>query len=342
MKPREKLGNNLKKLSLKKRRNLFEQILVLAHSNYKKLKNALITIDNQTLAKLYLRARSLERSIKGQRHTLVTVEELLVWTTEWIKSFSRRYDLVVGVPRSGLLVANIIALKLGKPLTTPELLSKNYYWEVEKGVKKGKKKHENILLVDDSITSGKTMKKSLKLLRLDNKNSKITKAVLIATKETKSLVDLHYKLISQPRIFEWNLLHAKKGKLVSDLDGVICENCPPGVDLNEKHYLRWLKEAKPYLIPTFEIDVILSSRLERYRIETERWLAKHGVRYKELILWNLQSKQERNGKHAQYKTKALLKIKPEMFWESSFGEAKQVWKATKIPTLCVNRMILFS
>jgi hypothetical protein len=138
------------------------------------------------------------------------------------------------------------------------------------------------------------------------------------------------------------MLHSKMGRLASDLDGVICEDCPPGVDGDEEKYRRWLTNAKPYLIPNFEFDTIISSRLEKYRAETEKWLQLHGVKYKELVLWNLESKKERKGQHAQHKVDYLLKIKPDMFWESSFWEAKEIWAKTSIPTLCVDQMLLFS
>ena len=337
---KERITKYLRNVSLKKRRNLIERSLISIFSLYKKLGNALANSDNKTISKLYLRARSLKRNIIGGKYNFVTVDELVIWTTNWIKSFPNSYDVIVGIPRSGLLVANIITLKLGKLLTTPELFGMTHFWKSKLINRKGE--YKNILLVDDSITSGKTMKESLQLLRSHCGNLNITKAALIATEDSKNLVDLYYRIIPHPRVFEWNLLHAKKGKLSSDLDGVICENCPPGVDSDEELYTKWIRNAKPYLIPSFEIDVILSNRLEKYRSETEEWLAKHGVRYKELILWDIQYKQERDGKHAQRKIEVLLKIKPAMFWESSFAEAKQIWKATKIPTLCIDEMILFS
>lgn len=338
---RERLGLYLKKLTFKKRKNLVERFLVFVYLNYKKLKSKLLTTENLPLSRLYLRAKDLGRRFRGQKYNFVTVGELVIWTNEWVKSFPRSFDLIVGIPRSGLLVASIIALKLGKPLITPDLFLKNHYWENEFINKNKKGKYKNILLVDDSITSGATMKKYLKLLS-SRRSLKVAKAALIATKQTKGLVDFYYKIVPQPRIFEWNLLHAKKGKLISDLDGVICENCPPGIDPDEKKYLQWIKNAKPFLVPIFEIDVILSNRLEKYRAETQKWLAKHSVRYKKLILWNIQSKEERNGKHAKRKIEILLKIKPDIFWESSYEEAKKIWQVTKIPTLCINQMILFS
>jgi len=336
---KEKIAKYLRNASLKKRRKLIEQSLLAAFSVYKKLRNTLADSNNKTVSKLYLRARNIERNITGTKYNFVTVDELVLWTTEWIKSFPNTYDVIVGIPRSGLLVANLIALKFGKPLTTPELFIRDHYWKSK--LIDNKRQYKNILLVDDSITSGKTMEESLQLLRSYRENLNITKAALIATNDSKVLVDLYYKVIPHPRVFEWNLLHSKKGKLVSDLDGVICENCPPGVDSNEELYTDWIKNAKPYLIPAFEIDAIVSNRLEKYHSDTEKWLAKHGVRYKELILWDIQSKQERDGKHAQRKIEVLLKIKPDMFLESSFAEAKQIWDATKISTLCIDEMILF-
>jgi len=322
----------------KKRKSVIEHASLAAYSAYKKVKNQLIENDNAAVCKLTIRSKNLKRRIMSGKYKFVTVDELLVWTSEWIRSFPRHYDLIVGVPRSGLLVANLIALKLGKPLTTPELFVKGRYWKSD--LMDTKRVYKNILLVDDSTTSGETMEEAVKLLNSACKGINVTKAALIATKDSKRLVDLCYKVIPNPRIFEWNLLHSKKGKIGSDLDGVICENCPPGIDADEEQYREWIKNAKPYLIPAFEINTILSNRLEKYRPDTEEWLAKHGVLYKQLILWDIQSKQERDAKHAQRKVEMLLKVKPDIFWESSFAEAKQIWVATKITTLCIDEMIL--
>lgn len=327
----------------KKRQTMVGRFLIAAFHAYTKssalLSNILASNNNRTISEIYLKARHIRRTVAGGKLIFVTIDELVMWTTEWIKLFPTTYDLIIGIPRSGLLVANIVALKLGKPLTTPELFVQNEYW---KSKLINKKEYTNILLIDDSINSGKQMAESHQLLRSRRKNVNITKAALIVADNSKELVDLYYKIIPQPRIFEWNLLHAKKGMVASDLDGVICENCPPGVDPDEQLYVKWIKNAKPYLIPSFEIDVIVSNRLEKYRSETETWLSKHGVRYKELILWDIQSKKERKGQHAQHKTDVLLKIKPDMFWESSLWEGKRIWEATKIPTLCIYEMVLFS
>lgn len=112
--------------------------------------------------------------------------------------------------------------------------------------------------------------------------------------------------------------------------------------LDEKVYTGWIRNAKPYLIPAFEIDTIISMRLEKYRSDTEEWLARHDVRYGKLMLCDVQIGEEREGKRlVQHKIELLLKTKPWWFWESSFSEAKQIWEATKIPVLCIDEMVLF-
>ena len=297
-------------------------------------------IVDRGFSKLYIKGRNIGRDIFGRRYSFVTIEKLVMWTSEWVKSFPDTYDVIVGIPRSGLLVASTIALKLGKALTTPELFIQNQYWKTDL-INEKEGGRQKVLLIDDSINSGTSMEKNTQLLS-HSKNIDITTAALIATPHSKMLVDMYYKVVPSPRIFEWNLLHAKRGVVfASDMDGVICENCPHGIGSEERKFTTWIKNAKPYLIPRFEIDVILSNRLEKDRYETEKWLAEHKVKYKELILWDIQSRKERKGKHAQRKIDVLLGIKPDIFWESSLPEAKEIWKATKIPTLCIDEMVMF-
>lgn len=137
-------------------------------------------------------------------------------------------------------------------------------------------------------------------------------------------------------------MHSKKGIICSDMDGVICENCPPGVDADEDRYLEWLDNAKPYMIPAFEIDVIVSGRLEKYREQTEHWLKKYKVRYKELCLWDLESKELRLGNYVKHKIDVILKTKPDMVFESEHNQAEEIWKATHVTTICTDDMIIFS
>lgn len=320
--------------------NLTYRLVWKAISFYKTVRQVVEQTDNKVVSELYLRSKSLERGLMCWKYTFVTFAQMVAWTNEWVRSFPTSYDLVVGIPRSGSLVAHILALKLGKPVTTPDLLYEKRYWMSPRA--EGVPEYKRILLVDDSISKGEKFQENLAKVRSIHSGWEVTTGALIVTPEAKHLVDMYYAEIPKPRLFEWNMLHVKRGVLASDLDGVICENCPPGVDVDDARYAAWIQTAKPYLMPTFEIDVILSSRLERYRRETEEWLARYDVRYRELVLWDIGSKREARGKHAQHKIEKLLRIKPEMFWESSLVQAREIWRTTKIPTLCIDEMRLFT
>lgn len=330
----------LKRASAKKRKNAIDHSLDALVSVYRRLRTSLRASDNLWASKTYLRCRGIEQAITGNRLNFVTFDDLVACTNRWVRSFPEVYDLIVGIPRSGLLVANIIASKLGKPLTTPDRLTENSVWMTNRSL------HENvgfkkILLVDDRVSKGRELRSALATLR-QHGDFQITKASLFVTAEAAHLVDLYYKVIPDPVLFEWNLMHAKKGNLATDLDGVICHNPPKGLDADEAAYLEWIRNARPYLVPLYEIDAIVSSRLERYRTVTEEWLAKNRVPYKKLILWDLPSINDRHGRFAKYKAEILLRIKPDVYWESNFNEAKQIYDSTRIPTLCVDRMIMFS
>ncbi len=293
---------------------------------------------SRRLRHVYRRADIKWRYSTG-KFTFVTIDDLVTWTNEWIKTFPTNYDIIVGIPRSGLFVASQIAMKLGKPLTTPELLAKNQYWMSHRP--KATIEIKKILLVDDAISIGNSVEKNRQLVASINNDFSVTTAALIVDDTSRHMVDLYHKIIPFPNMFEWNIMHVKRGKLACDMDGVICEECPPDIDSDEQLYTNWIKTAKPYLIPAFEIDFVISNRLERYRTITEEWLAKQGVRYKELLLWDIESKEEREGKWAQNKVAYIVKTNPDIVWESSRDQASEIWKATKIPTLCLDEMILF-
>jgi len=196
----------------------------------------------------------------------------------------------------------------------------------------------NLLLVDESYATGTQMNQAIKTL--SGKHFRITKAVLILTnKERAGDIDYYYKLIPGPVMFEWAIGHQKGSweKIAFDLDGVICEDCPPGVDLNDVEYRKWLEQAKPFLIPSYTIDVIISSRLEKYREPTTAWLNAHEVKYSKLILWNIPSKGERAGQWLNYKLKMLKQEMPDAMYESDNELASELHRKTGIPILSISQ-----
>ena len=64
----------------------------------------------------------------GQHYSFVSFEDVVVWTRELTRKIPNEFDVIIGIPRSGLLVANLIALKFGRPLSTPELFVEGKFW----------------------------------------------------------------------------------------------------------------------------------------------------------------------------------------------------------------------
>jgi hypoxanthine phosphoribosyltransferase len=249
----------------------------------------------------------------------------------WVKSFETRYDLIVGVPRSGLMIASLIATKLGKPLATPE----NIIWRSKSF---SPKPINNILVVDDCVSTGKSLNEATEKIKELYPQAIVHKGVLYATDLLKSEIDTYFGIINGIQIFQWNLMHYKFGIVGFDMDGVLCQACPD--DKNEDAYLKFLDTARPYLIPEYEIDYIITSRLEKYRPQTEKWLKENDVKYKKLIMWDLPEKSDRDGA-GTFKSRTIQGIHIRYFIEDNVNQAEEIWNTAKIACLCIDEMRMF-
>lgn len=287
------------------------------------------------LNKLRNRLTPMVRNAVVGRYEFFTLNDLVIMTREWVKTFEKNYDLIVGIPRSGLFVANTIGLMLGKPVTTPDRLIKGEPPFYRKGLSH---KTDNILLVDDSISSGRTMAKNSNLLAYHN----IAHDVGVVFTTTSAIhTDTFYRITGKHRIFEWNMMHTKYYKAGFDMDGVLCENCPETAKDNIEEYKKWIVNAKPYLIPSYKIDVIISNRLELFRTETEDWLERNNVHYDKLVLWDTDWN-KRTGLYQKNKKKQIDIYPIDVFFESSLVQAKYIYQTCSIPVICIDSMVMFS
>jgi len=272
----------------------------------------------------------------------VSYEEAANYTKKLAKLIPNNFDVIVGIPRSGLFVADILATKFGRPLTTPDLFIKGEIWG--SSLIKTPKKIKRILLVDDSVSSGKSLKKVYNKLIKYDKNLIIKKAALVSHPEGKKLVDYVLSIKKPKCVFEWQIIQGSKFTKISvDMDGVLCEDCPVGISSIEDEYIKWMENAKPFMIPVNKIDTIITSRLEKYRTITEEWLKKNNVKYKNLLMMKLESDYSKtHEKVVSFKINALKSAKPEWFWESNFREAYEINKKVKIPVLCTDEMVLLN
>lgn len=273
----------------------------------------------------------------GSQYTKIfTILDAVKLTLKWADSLPNKFDVIVGVPRSGLTIAGILASKFGRPLSTPNAFVQGEVWH---SLHVGKPKFHNVLIVEDDVIRGTQISRAYMKLKTFDPSLEIETASLFVTPKSKKLINYHYMVKKPPLIYEWSLLTnmASLGKLLVDMDGVLCKNPSDGDLKNEKSVTDFYVKAEPHLIPQYTIEAIVTSRLEKYRSQTEAWLKKHDVKYKRLIM--LQGAKTFRSS-VQLKTEAIRMVKPFWFWESNFAEAIQLWKKTKILTVCVDKMVI--
>lgn len=257
-------------------------------------------------------------------------------------------DVVVGIPRSGMLAANMIALYLNTNLSDIDSFVEGKIFR--NGMSRGcsVRKSDNIrkiLVVDDSIDKGTALTNAKnKLKNIHYHDIEILFCVPIATNIGATMVDIFFEIIDDDRVFEWNLFHHSiLENACMDIDGVLCLN--PEEDDDGEKYRAFLNSAKPLFTPTVMINTLISCRLEKYRTQTIKWLNENNIKYENLILLNLPDKASRIkwGKHGEYKGIYYKESDCCLFIESSQYEAFTIAKVSNKPVICVetNELLFF-
>ena len=109
-------------------------------------------------------------------------------------------------------------------------------------------------------------------------------------------------------------------------------------DRRRAGYQQWLAEASPLFIPSVKASRLVTTRLERYRGETEAWLQRHGVEYDSLHMVPDACAEERRqpGAKAQFKAQ-VYREDPHcvLFIESQEEQALEIMRLTDKPVFCV-------
>ncbi|MEO1008332.1 MAG: phosphoribosyltransferase family protein [Planctomycetota bacterium] len=258
-------------------------------------------------------------------------------------------DLVVGIPRSGLLAANMVSLYMNRPLTDLKGL------EEGRLLGKGKRRipgyddiaienAKRILVVDDCVSQGTEMNRAREYIRGLGLADKAIFLTVFSFPEHPEAADIVLQEIPRPMCFQWSFLHTRElAAFALDIDGLICRDATKEEDDDGERYLRFLEHADPLLLPTMPVGWLVTSRLEKYRPQTEAWMRRHNVEYDKLIMLDVPTKadRERPGFHAQYKADAYKAIDAKLFVESSAGLADEIARLSGKPAMCLtsNRVI---
>lgn len=243
-------------------------------------------------------------------------------------------DLVVGIAPSGMIAANLIALRLNLQVTDVQ------GYPATRGRKGAKSGAKHILLVDDSVTTGRRCEEAKKSLSatVDRYGDRVTTLAVYSIPGAQGGCDLTLEEVSLPRLFEWNYMHHA---ILSDscisLEGVLCPEPAESANDDDLRYRKFIKAASPLVLPSVEIGTIVSCRFEKYKTLTENWLQSHGVRYRNLILMNTQAKatDDRPSSHWQFKAESFKHAGGRLFIDSDPREARAIAKHTNLPVLCV-------
>ncbi len=291
------------------------------------------------------------RAAGDERVNFRSFEDMAAVIRRGLALLPHAIDVVAGVPRSGLIPAFLVALYKNAMVTDLEgLLAGRGF---PPGTRRDKPnltvdaaQWRNVLVIDDSVDSGRTFMELTDCLKAADRGWNVTRCAVFGAAKRHDQVDVILEHCPQPRIFEWNLVHHPVHMLRAclDIDGVLCLD--PTEDENDDGpaYARFIASARPNLIPSVPVGTLVTSRLEKYRAQTEEWLRKAGVQFNELYMLDLPSAEERRRlkAHAPFKAEVYAeKRDSHLFIESDHRQARQISLITGKPVVCTDRMRLF-
>lgn len=202
-------------------------------------------------------------------------------------------DLIVGVPRSGILPAITIALLLNLRYADLDNLCEGRLSGTG-STKPGSRliadlrEAKHVLVIDDSLNRGYAMKEVRARLAQAGVGAKVSLCAIYVVPGGEAEVDVAFEVVPLPRIFEWNLPHhLYMQRTCMSIEGVLCRSPLPAEGAGAAAYARFLDETQPLMRPTQRIACLLSAQSEQHRAEVEAWLARHGILHERLVMLDL-------------------------------------------------------
>jgi uncharacterized HAD superfamily protein len=258
---------------------------------------------------------------------------------------------IVGLPRSGMIPAAIIATHLHLPLY--ELTHEGKLNRLGNG-SRGRwfgfpaGPPHVLAVVDDTAYSGAAMARARRAMG----DRTAVYGVVYLNPAAAAAVDFFARELQPPHVLEWNLFNAGSvaGRCIDreigvgvacDFDGVLCRNpTVPDADHGPRleAYVDWLQEAPPLFLPrVLPVPLIVTGRLERWRAKTEQWLLEHRVLYQRLVMHpaSCASERDRAGDIAAIKAREYAASGCGLFFESEDDQAETIWRLSGKPVVAV-------
>lgn len=245
-----------------------------------------------------------------------TYENLTNCIIKNLHKIPRDVDLIVGIPRSGTMVANILALYLNLPFTDIDKFvsggliktgstrkCKNWIKEISEA--------KHVLIVDDSVSSGKAINETKNLIKEKGIESHITYLAVYALAASCRKVDIYFELCEQPRMFEWNYMHHWA-----------LEYCC--MDINNIIFEKVRQRKIPKFIPTQKVGGLIACE------NAEEWLKEYGIEYDNICLVKNESNIAEEIARIYKKSKYIL------FFEYDEKMAQNICVLSGKPVFCVS------
>jgi orotate phosphoribosyltransferase len=272
-----------------------------------------------------------------------SVADLDADVVNWLPHLPRDLELIVGIPRSGLLVASLLALHLNLPLTDVEGLVEGRVLQpgarYPRDVARLLDEPRNVLVVDDSVLLGRQLESVKQRIGAAGLPHTICYAALYPAPGSEHHVDFLFEIVEMPRCFEWNLMHHPwvLSKTCMDIDGVLCRDPSPAENDDGPEYSRFLTSTDRRYLPTAPVGWLVTARLEKYRGLTEEWLRANGVDYGELIMMDYPDMAARRAAntYASFKAEAYVRTGALLFVESSSTLAAEIARLSGRSVFCL-------
>lgn len=218
-----------------------------------------------------------------------SIAELNDRVVDWIGVLPRDLDLIVGIPRSGMLAANLLALHLHLPFTdldgfcTGRILASG-----QRGVPDADLNRSlSVLVVDDSVCSGVSMRRARAMVTAAGLSHNVRYGAVFATPDAvrEGEVDLFAEAVPMPRAFEWNILYTPQlQRFCIDFDEVIAGAGDDAAWADTAGAQGTPDSRVPLFLPRHRIGWLVTTRPEAMRAQTLSWLAQHGIECGQLIM----------------------------------------------------------
>ena len=288
---------------------------------------------------------------KNPRGNISTTEDLIQLSISKLFSKVIRNNNIagiVGIPRSGMIPASAMAAKFSLPLYSfvdnKIILLNSFSEHGGYRMRHFQESDGKLLFVDDTCNTGRSAQKIKEVFP-----NSIMSAVY-STSKGSDYLDYYGEILENPHILSWNFFNSHHVKhSLFDLDGVLSPNIPLDICRDENKYVKFLQDVEPfyYRIPKlFEIQAIVTSRLEKYRDVTEDWLNRNQVKYKRLLMLPTEYKEAKWNDHIEtasaFKSSKCIALRPRFFVESEIAEARAIKKKFPFTSIiCPNHNIYF-